>query len=220
MYQKRPNAVAAVKVAASTFGVYGGLLGLEHGIGEILQGNIAVASTRIDAYAIALPFPFGHEPAMTLLPTYLMTGIFAILVAIAVMIWSTFFIAKKFGAPILILLSALLLIVGGGYGTISMLILSALAGLEARSSFKLLQRLQIGLRQLLARFWPWLAFVVFLIVAASIAGGYLAGMNDPSFNPETLDRMAIGSGLLQVCFAFLAIVAATMRDSLRKNEGT
>jgi hypothetical protein len=77
----------AARRTSSIFGVYGGLLGFEHGIGEILQGNLPVPSIRINAYGSAgLPFPFGHEPAMTLLPTYLTTGIAAALAALLVTI--------------------------------------------------------------------------------------------------------------------------------------
>jgi len=73
-------------VVSSILGIYGGLLGFEHGIGEILQGNLAVPDIKINAYGSAgLPFPFGHEPAMTLLPTYLVTGSVAALTALLIL---------------------------------------------------------------------------------------------------------------------------------------
>jgi hypothetical protein len=125
----------AARTLSSILGVYGGFLGFEHGIGEMLQGNLAVPAIRINAYGSAgLPFPFGHEPAMTLLPTYLTTGIAAALTALLITIWSAFFIAKKSGPLVLLLLSILLLLVGGGYGPIPILLLSAVAGRETGSS--------------------------------------------------------------------------------------
>lgn len=92
------------------FGVYGGFLGLEHGVGEIMQGNAAMTSVQINAYAPpGLPFPFGREPTMTLLPTLLLAGILAVLTDLTVMIWSAFFIQMKHSILILYLMSILLL---------------------------------------------------------------------------------------------------------------
>ena len=40
---------SATRIVASTVGMYGGLLGVEHGIGETLQGNVAPDSLLINA---------------------------------------------------------------------------------------------------------------------------------------------------------------------------
>ena len=52
---------------------------------------------------------------MTLIQNFLITGIIAIFVALAVMAWAAFFVQRKNGGLILILLSALMLLVGGGF---------------------------------------------------------------------------------------------------------
>jgi hypothetical protein len=54
-------------------------------------------------------------PAMTLIPNFLITGIFAILVSLVVIAWATIFVRRKNGSVTLILLSILMLLVGGGF---------------------------------------------------------------------------------------------------------
>jgi hypothetical protein len=203
------------RTVSSILGVYGGFLGFEHGIGEILQGNLAVPTIRINAYGSAgLPFPFGHEPAMTLLPTFLLTGIAATLTAMLIMFWSAFFTSKKPAPLVLLLLSILLLFVGGGYGPIPILIFAVIAGFEARSQFGIWRKLPLIFRRFLALSWKWFVALIFIVVIASIPWGYVSGMNDPSFSRETYTSLAMASGLLQVFFALLAVIAAAANDSL------
>jgi hypothetical protein len=113
----------AVRVTASAFGIYAGMLGIEHGFFETLQGNAVPIGIKILAVSgSGLPFPFGHEPAMTLIPNFLVTGICAILVGLSIVLWSAASLRKKHHAAVLPLLSVLLLLVGGGFGPISLLI--------------------------------------------------------------------------------------------------
>jgi hypothetical protein len=204
------------RTVSSILGVYGGFLGFEHGIGEILQGNLSVPTIRINAFGSAgLPFPFGHEPAMTLLPTFLLTGIVAALIALLIIIWSAFFTSKKLAPLMLLLLTILLLFVGGGYGPIPILILAVIAGFFARSQFGIWRKLPLILCRFLALSWKWFVAMIFIIVLASILWGHVSGMNDPSFNRETYTSLAMASGLFQVLFALLAVVAAAANDSLR-----
>jgi hypothetical protein len=54
-------------------------------------------------------------PAMTLIPNFLITGIFAILASLAVIVCAAIFLRRKNGGLSLILLSILMLLVGGGF---------------------------------------------------------------------------------------------------------
>lgn len=54
------------------------------------------------------------EPAITIIPNFLLTGILAIIMGIIVTIWSAAFIERKNGGLILILLSIIMLLFGGG----------------------------------------------------------------------------------------------------------
>jgi len=206
---------SAARTVSSILGVYGGFLGFEHGIGEILQGNIAVPAMRINAYGSAgLPFPFGHEPAMTLLPTYLLSGLAAAFIALLIMIWSAFFANQKPAPIVLLLFSILLLFVGGGYGPIPMLILAVLAGAIARSPFGILRKIPYSIHLFLALSWKWFVAMIFIIILASILIGYVSGLNDPAFSRVTYTSLAMASGLLQVFFALLAVIAVGATDSV------
>jgi hypothetical protein len=101
------------RVAASILGIFAGIGGgIFHGIGEILQGSAAPNGIIIQAYP-AMQATAG-EPAMTLIPNFLITGILAIIMGIIVTIWAAAFIHRKNGGLILILLSIIMLLVGGG----------------------------------------------------------------------------------------------------------
>jgi hypothetical protein len=63
----------ATRIVASTFGVLAGLLGIEHGYFETLQGNVAPGGMYI--LAIGPPCQtnkmwHGCEPAMTIIPNF------------------------------------------------------------------------------------------------------------------------------------------------------
>jgi len=117
--RRRNPPVSLARVAASAIGVYAGLLGLEHGIFETLQGNIRPGKLMI--YAIGAPpcqpaaVWHGCEPAMTLVPNYLTTGVLAILASLIVLVWAARFVHGNHGGVILILLSVLMIPVGGGF---------------------------------------------------------------------------------------------------------
>ena len=108
---------------ASTVGVLAGLLGVEHGLFETLQGNVATSGPVIDAIGHQANSVFqGSEPALTFIPNFFVTGVLAIIVSIIVIIWATAFVWRKNGGLVLILLSIIQLFVGGGLAFRSLLV--------------------------------------------------------------------------------------------------
>ena len=107
----------ATSITVATFGVLAGLAGIEHGIGEVLQGNRAPDGIMILSWPDSALFQIvGGEPAMTIVPNLLLTGILAIVVSLIFLVWATLFVQRKHGGRILLLLSLVLLVVGGGFG--------------------------------------------------------------------------------------------------------
>ena len=107
----------ATRVTVTTFGTLAGLAGIEHGIGEVLQGNVAPNGVMILSWPEAEAFDLlSGEPAMTIVPNLLVSGILAILVSLVFLMWATMFVQRKNGGLILILLSGIMLLVGGGLG--------------------------------------------------------------------------------------------------------
>ena len=114
------QAARTSRVAASTIGIIAGFIGAKHGYYEILQRDKALNGILFDAISGTsfsnLPTSqWGGWPAMTLIQNFLITGIFAILVSLAVMAWAALFVQRKNGGMTLILLSILMLLVGGGF---------------------------------------------------------------------------------------------------------
>ena len=103
----------SIRIAvASILGIFAGVSGASHGLGEILQGNIAPSGIVVEAWP-QLTLLVG-EPAMTVIPNLIVTGVFAIASGLTVALWSAARIQRKNGALILIMLSILMLLVGGG----------------------------------------------------------------------------------------------------------
>ena len=97
---------------ASILGIFAGVAGASHGPGEILQGNIAPTGIIIEAWP-ALTLLAG-EPAMTLIPSFSVSGTVTVILGLAVTIWAATRIQGENGALVLILLSTMMLFVGGG----------------------------------------------------------------------------------------------------------
>ena len=108
----------ATRVTATVIGVFFGLFsGVNHGIFEILQGNHPTEGLIINAIGEAQRFwPEGTEPAFTLIPNYMVTGIVSILVGIAIVIWSLKYLSSKHGSLVYFGLFVLSFLVGGGMG--------------------------------------------------------------------------------------------------------
>jgi hypothetical protein len=81
---------SATRAVASTFGVLVGLAGVEHGIFEMLQGNVTPSGLMIDAIGPAQRFwEYGTERALTIIPNFFVTGTLAIVFGILVMVCSS-----------------------------------------------------------------------------------------------------------------------------------
>lgn len=104
--------LSKTRVAASAIGIFGGLGGASHGPGEMLQGNIAPNGLVLEAWPELTVL--AGEPAMTIIPSFLVTGVLTIIFGLLVAVWAAKFVQRKNGGLVLILLSIIMLLVGGG----------------------------------------------------------------------------------------------------------
>ncbi|MHA1939994.1 MAG: hypothetical protein ACXACD_18675 [Candidatus Thorarchaeota archaeon] len=178
MSQEKENSwlrTSAAKAAASTYGILVGLASIEHGIFEILQGDVPTGDIMIDAIGDAYRFwPGAMETALTIVPNFLWTGILAVIFGILVVIWSFAFIQRKYGASVLLLLTITVFLVGGGFAPIFLSLLAF--GVATRISKPLnWWRERLPGRAFLAKLWPSL-LIIFVIVFWSAVGIQIFGL--------------------------------------------
>ncbi|HEX6386096.1 MAG TPA: hypothetical protein VF177_15605 [Anaerolineae bacterium] len=176
---------SAARIIASTFGVLAGLGGLTHGVGEVLQGNVAPAGIIINSWTEGpIATNMGGEPGMTIVPNLLATGILTLSFSLAVLVWAALFVQRKNGGRILIALSVAMLLVGGGFGPPIIGILAGVAGTGIGSPLTWWRtQLPVNVQGFLATLWPWVFGVatindVFLVVGSLILV-YFFGVNNP-----------------------------------------
>ena len=201
------NIRQATRIVAASFGVVaGGIAGLEHGYFEILQGNTKPASLTFASMGFpCVPERICHacEPAMTLLPNFLITGILTVILGLLAMIWSVSFVQRKNGGSILILLSVILLWFGGGFFPPLFAVVGGLAGTQIKIS---LVGKSIGsILRFAAKLWPW----PLLIFMVWVLGQYLVGY---FFNDFLRSIMGL-SLLLMVVMLPLSIYAGYAHDA-------
>ena len=157
MAKDRISRISAGSLTAAVFGALSGIGGVTHAIGEILQGNVAPGGFFFNSWTYGpIAKNLGGEPGLSVIPNVLISGIVTLLVSIAIIVWATVFIRRRYGGSILILLSILLLLFGGGIGPPTVGILAGFAGRQHGSQIRWWgKRLGGGLGRMLASLWPW-----------------------------------------------------------------
>jgi hypothetical protein len=163
----------ATRTVATWFGVAAGTAGIEHGYFEILQGNTKLQSLMIASIGPpCVPEKAWNacEPAMTIIPNFLLTGILAVVIGLLVLIWSAAFVGRKNGGTVLILLSVALLLFGGGLFPSLIGIVGGVAGMKINKSIK--EEQVKGLVRSAARLWPWPLVIFMVWIVGQWPAGY------------------------------------------------
>jgi len=174
----------ATRIIVSAVGIMLGIAGMNHGFFEILQGNTPTGSLIIQAIGDEQQmWIHGTEEAFTVVPNFLLTGILAISVSIAIMIWSVGFVHKKHGPTVFILLFVLLFLTGGGIGQIVFFIPTWLASTRINSPLTWWRKaLPEKIRRVLATLWPFslsAVLICFLIALEIAVFGFVPGIENP-----------------------------------------
>jgi hypothetical protein len=203
------GSISATRIVVSTFGAVVAFAGLEHGVGEILQGPVAPAGLAIESWPDVKAFEIlGGEPAMTVIPNLLVTGVLAMIVALALGVWSVMFVERRHGGLVLIGLSVLLLLVGGGFGPPLMGIILGVAATRIGAPSR---RPPGSVARAVARLWPWALGAGVLgylgLVPGVVLLSWLFGVSDSN----------LVLGLIAVSFAALLVapVAARAHDRVQ-----
>jgi hypothetical protein len=177
---------SATRIMISTFGILVGLAGIEHGTGEVLQGSVAPVGIMFPSWPDSAFFrSLNGEPAISLVPNLLVTGILAIGFSLIFAVWSIGFAERKHRGWILALLSVVLLLTGGGvFPPVFGMLIAAAASRIHSASRERLTHAPGGIRPILGKLWPWF-FGASLISWLSMVPGipalnYFFGVHEPA----------------------------------------
>jgi hypothetical protein len=210
--------IVSMRVLAAVCGTLAGVGGLVHGVGEMVQGGAAPTGIVFDSWVDGpIARNLGGEPAMTVVPSLLITGVLTLVVSSALIVWSVRALDRRRAGTGLVLLSATMVLVGGGFGPP---ILGMLAGLVAGGAHTPVTqwagRLSGRAGQALAAIWPtmfWVCAVnvVFLVLGSLVIGGLL-GLAVPDLFVASLFLAVLSMPLAAV--AGVADRVAHERDAL------
>ncbi len=202
----------ATRIFTQTFGTFMALAGIEHGIGEVLQGNTKPAGVMILSWPESTFYSaVGGEPALTLIPNMLVSGIVTIIVSLALLAWVLLFVQRKHGGLIMVLISLALLLVGGGIFPPILAMLAAIAGGKINSPLTWWRKhLSIDYRRLMSRLWLlfyWGGILTFLAMLPGLSIlSYFFGIDGSVFILVILCCMLLSLAL--------AMLTGFARDSL------
>jgi len=204
-------------LTVATFSTLFGFSGLEHGLFELLQGNVRPDGLLISAIGPAQRFwPHGTETAFTIIPNMAVTGCIAMLFSFTVILWSLFGLRKKHAWLPLMALSIMQFLTGGGFAQIFLSVSISLVACRLNMPLPWWKK-HISKRILAAIGACWIAlyllFIVLFICSIFMAVfGFPFGRTQPEL---TYNLMSISSYLMIAVF-MLAIVAALSKQSLRE----
>ena len=197
----------ATRLYVSTFGAIMALAGIEHGIGEMLQGNVPPGGVMIQSWPESEFFlSLSGEPAMTVIPNLLTAGILTVVVSLALLIWSILFVHIKHGGWVMILLSLVMLAVGGGIFPPIFGILIGATAIRMRKRGSLSKNyVAEKSRRLLAKLWPWSYSICIVAWFALLPGipiiKYFYGVDNPAITVVIM-IIALGTLILNIFSSF------------------
>ncbi len=199
----------AKQIFVSVMGTWMGLAGIEHRIGEIMQGNVSAPGVMILSWPDAAFFQIlNGEPAMTLIPNLLVTGILAITFSLLFIVWAIFFSMRTNGGLVMILLAIPMLLFGGG---LFPPVLGALIGVAATIRQKKSELLKMGgIRYWFGKNWRCV-FVICILAWLALLPGVPA--LEYFFNID-VTWITVASMLIAFSMLFLAYWSSNQHDHL------
>jgi hypothetical protein len=216
--KNRPFISASRVVASSIAVIAGGLAGMMHGLFVMQQGSIRPDSIVVNAIGPSLrAWPGAALHALTLIPNLFVTGILAMTDGLIVAIWAGAFIERKYGCRILLLLSVILFLVGGGFGPIPIALFACAAVTRLNKPLSWwCTHLPGRVQNILVRLWPWglITYLLVFVFAIEIA---IFGIPFLSlFGAEITYTILLSASYVLDAILVVAILSAFTRDVQRQ----
>lgn len=211
---------SATRINATTFGILTGIAGMEHGFFEILQRSDAPGGYVIEAIGAAHRFwELGTEIAFTIVPNFLLTGILAMTIGLAMVIWSSAFVHGKYGAPVLAFLTVVLFLFGGGFAPVGSALVAIFAAARINKPLTWWRKhIPANLREFLAGSWKW---SLVMVVAVYLYCLWVAIFGLPLtlfLDATTVNSVQLVTGLGVLAVIFYSIPAGFAFDIQKQNE--
>lgn len=220
---KSKKNISAARICAAIIAGIAGFMGMEHGLFEILQGNISTDSLIINAIGPEQSYvEQGSERAFSIIPNFLVTGVLAMSVGAAMIVWAFLFFRKKSGSRTLILLSVVLFLVGGGFAPPIYTAIAIFLTFKAdRPSVWWDKNLSLKTKKFFSVLQPW---ILFCFVALSLFVLELAVFGYPFLSTMSLEELYLITSITGWITFFglgpLLIISTMIRDVNIYQPGT
>lgn len=197
----------ATRIVTSTFGAIMAIAGIEHGVGEILQGNTAPAGIAFLSWPESELFRImGGEPALTIVPNLLATGILAIIFSAAFLLWSAVLVERRNAGLIMILLALAMLLFGVGFFPPVLAMGIGLVGTRVNSQHNRGRgRLSESPARLVRQAWAWFLGIGLTCWLSLFPGTVVAAY---LFGADTIEAVAPNLTLWLVIPAFIFMLGS------------
>jgi hypothetical protein len=210
-----PSNKNPLMLTVATFSTLFGFSGVEHGLFELLQGNVAPTGLLISAIGPSQRFWLhGTEPAFTLIPNMSVTGCFAILFGLSVILWSLLGLRNRRAWLLLLFLSIGQFLTGGGFAQVFLSVSISIVASRLNTPLSWWRnRIPASVRRVLAT--PWLVLYV-LFVFLLLYGIVVAVFGWPYGNekPESTYSLMMALSYTMITTFILAVIASLSRQSL------
>ncbi len=190
---------SATRTIASTLCVLVGIGSIDHGFLECLQGFRPTPGLIVNALGSGYRWTVwkqGGEGAFTLIPNFLVTGVVATFIGLAMIAWSLRFLHSPRGPTVFLILGVVSFLTGGGVAQIVLFTLAWAVATQIGAPLEFWKRLlPRAARPSLGRLWPWTlgtATVLFIVALEIAVFGYVPGVSE-----QTL--------ILHICWGSLAV---------------
>ncbi|MDH5394075.1 MAG: hypothetical protein OEY11_12875 [Gammaproteobacteria bacterium] len=203
--------MSAAKSIAMSFGILAALGGMVHGVGEVLQGSVEPAGIFVSSWTQGpIALYFDGDPAITIIPDMFYTGVITLFVSLFMLVYAIAYLDKNNAGLVQIMLSVVLLLVGGGIGPPTLALLAGIAGLGINSRHSWWRKhVKANTQYYLCKAWPF----VFLICLANglfnVVGHVVAAY---CFAPASAD-VFLNSFLLAIPLLVASIISGVAYDS-------
>jgi hypothetical protein len=195
-----------VGTTASAFGAIAGLANMAYGFAEASLGH---------ARPVAVFFTLNGQPALTVIPDMLLTGLIGMALSLVYAAWALFFVQRRRGGLVMILLACAQIPFGAGLVRISQAIIFGLIGTGIGRPLKIWGiLLPESTRPFLSRLWP----VSFLLCAILYVIHVLTGIIPELSANESLHSALVIIGGYGNLVMFLVVIATGFARELEMKK--